>query len=308
METSIRIAGTEISATQAQWISENGKTASMFSCSFPTLFDTPSEGDLIELSVGGQGCFVGYIFSVSENQHECTIQAYDQLRYFMFKDSYVFSQKTVGDIVETIAKDMGLSIGDIYKGSYSMDLVAEDKKLLDVIQKAILMERENTGTELILLDDLGEITLTEKEQLVLDVILSPDSLLERYRYQQSINTDTFNRVKLARKSKNKGSRIVTIQQQEGKIQEWGTLQYYEKVDEKLTTAQVQAMAQAILSQKARPTKQMILNAIGEPLCRAGYTVSVETDAMSGRCCIERAIHTWRGATYRMELYTALEGE
>lgn len=306
METMIRIAGTEIPIHTMQWISENGEKASALSCSFPVLFYQPTEGQKIELAVGGQGCFSGYIFSISATETECTVHAYDQLRYLMFKDSYVFSQKTLGEIVETIAKDMGLNLGTIGRGAYAMDLVAEDKKLLDIIQKAIQLEREQTGIDWFFMDDLGEITLIQKDELILDIVLSENSLLEGYQYQHSINEDTFNRVKLARKSKKKGTRIVTIQQQEGSMDEWGTLQYYEKVDEKLTTAQVQAMARTILNQKARPTRNIILRGIGEPLCRAGYTISVQTDAVTAICTIERAIHAWRNGAYRMELYASVQ--
>lgn len=306
MAICLQIGGTEIPASDIKLKSENGK-ASFLTARFPKGLYEAAEGEQIALYDGNELCFCGYIFTLGYDALYCEARAYDQIRYLMFKDSYVFKQKKVGEIVSSIAKDMGLVLGQIEQGTYAMELVVEDKKLLDTIHQAIGIEKENSGQELVLFDDGGKLCLGKKEGLVLDLVLDGESAVTGYEWQSSIDKDSFNRVKLAQKNKKKGLRTISVAQG-GSVSDWGTLQYYESVDEKLDEGQVKAMAQSILKQKNRAVESLVLEAVGQSACRAGYCVSLNLDEASGLANIEKAEQHWDENGHRMKLHLKmLEG-
>lgn len=298
----ITIQNIVVPVTEVRWESNNGTKASTLTCCFPNIDFFPVTGQMISLVDDNQICFVGYIFEVAYDEKQCKVHAYDQIRYLMFKDSYVFSQKTVDEIIQAIAQDMGIKTGNIETGKYRMDLVVEDKKLLDTIQQAIQIEKEQTGQEFFLTDNGGDLELVDQANLQYSTVLSDDSQLMAFQKKESIDTDTFNRVKLAQKSREKAVRITSVVQDADSINQWGTLQYYKRVDEKLTEAQVQAMAQQILQQKSNEIRQWTLQAMGDSECRAGYKVLMQIQDEECEGVIERAIHQWKGPEYTMALY------
>lgn len=298
----VTIHNVVVPVAEIRWESNNGTKASTLTCSFLNVDFFPKTGQMISMTNDEQICFVGYVFEVSYDEKQCTVHAYDQIRYLMFKDSYVFSQKTVDEIINAIAQDMGIKIGNIETGKYRMDLVVEDKKLLDTIQQAIQIEKEQTGQLFFLTDNEGKLELVNQANLKYSTLLSDDSQLTAFQKKESIDTDTFNRVKLAQKSRKKAVRITSIAQDVSSIGQWGTLQYYKRVDEKLTEAQVEAMAQQILQQKSNETRQWILQAVGDSGCKAGYRIAMQVQNENCEGVIERAIHQWKAAEYTMVLY------
>ena len=73
-----------------------------------------AEGNAVRLTVDGVNLFYGFIFTQKRDK-EGTIEitAFDQLRYLKNKDSYIYTNKTAGQLVQMIAKDFNLQCGDI---------------------------------------------------------------------------------------------------------------------------------------------------------------------------------------------------
>ena len=58
------------------------------------------EGDHVALQIDGQGIFYGFVFTKKSGGKSDMVEvtAYDQLRYFKNKDTYVYEDKTAGDL------------------------------------------------------------------------------------------------------------------------------------------------------------------------------------------------------------------
>ena len=60
-----------------------------------------SEGDAVRLKKDNNNIFFGFIFSKKTDKEKIiSITAYDQLRYFKNKDTYVYENKTAGELVK----------------------------------------------------------------------------------------------------------------------------------------------------------------------------------------------------------------
>ena len=97
------------------------------------------EGSNVVLSVDGQKVFDGYVFTRKRTEGDTmSIVAYDRLRYFQNKDTYVFANHSVEEIFETICKDYGLPYRKPSFGNYKTSPIAHDNKsLYAILQRAI---------------------------------------------------------------------------------------------------------------------------------------------------------------------------
>mgnify|MGYP001404466835 FL=1 len=100
-----------------------------------------NNGDIVRVTKDGVNVFYGYVFSIDMNQDaEIGIKAYDQVRYLLNKDTFVFKNQTIGDIIREIAKKFELKTGRIDDTGYKIPSMIEDgQTLLDIIEKAITL-------------------------------------------------------------------------------------------------------------------------------------------------------------------------
>ena len=87
----------------------------------------------------------------------------------------------------------------------------------------------------------------------------------------------------------------------GASSKWGVLQYYQRVDEKLSEAEIKAQAAQLLQQKARQTRTLVVQGVGHPDCRAGVSLMLELSEVCSPCTITSARHQWSGDAYTMRL-------
>lgn len=74
------------------------------------------EGDAVKLAVDGTDIFYGFVFTKSrsgQSPYLIEVTAYDQLRYFKNKDTYVYSNKKANEVIQMIAEDFGLQVGTL---------------------------------------------------------------------------------------------------------------------------------------------------------------------------------------------------
>ncbi|NFC76759.1 hypothetical protein EXM99_08365 [Clostridium botulinum] len=221
---------------------------------------TINNGDVISFKIDGHKVFYGYVFENEGSKNPVIkVNAYDQLRYLLFNDTYVFKNKKASQILIQIAKDIGLRVGTIEDTGYVIpQLLEDDKKLLDIIYSSLektLMNNKRTYT---LYDDFGYLNLKNINNMKQPVVISDDNNLGDYDWKNSIDSDTYNRVKIVRDNKDTKGRDVYIAQDSRNIAKWGRLQYYKKVDEKMNKAQIQEMVNAALKLKNRETKTLKL--------------------------------------------------
>lgn len=236
-----------------------------------------NNGDVVRFRYKDQNVFYGYIFNIDEGKDEAVrIKAYDQIRFLSANDTYVLSGVTATDIVKLIASDFGLKTGALIDTGYRIPALSEDnKKLIDIICKALDLTLINSGRNFVLYDDFGQLVIRNIEDMRVDFILSDDSLMTDYVSSRSIDSDTYNRVKLVRDNEKTGKRDVHITQDSSNIARWGMLQLYQTVDENMNDAQIREMLDMLITVKNRESKSIKLQAIGDIRLRAGCYVPVQ---------------------------------
>lgn len=220
-----------------------------------------TEGSRVSFKVNGEGVFFGIVFKLDLTEAETiAVTAYDQLRYLKNKDTYVVSSTTASQLFAKICADFKLKYKILDASSYVLPSSVEDNKaLMEMLQKSINLTLINKGEWYTIRDNFGTLEFSTLNRLKTTVVIGDASSLETYSFSSSIDDDTFNLVKLIKENKDTGKREVYIVKDSSTIAKWGTLQYFEKMDEDANAAQIQERAEMMLKLKNRKTKTLKLN-------------------------------------------------
>jgi hypothetical protein len=264
------------------------------------------EGDPCRFSVDGTPIFYGFVFEKSRKGSNPTViqvTAYDQLYYLKNKDTYVYENKTARDLIKMIAEDFKLNIGDIESTGHTIASRVEDNQtLFDIIQNALDATLKATGKMFVLYDDVGKLTLKSIGNMKLGVLIDEDTAGD-YDYTSSIASQTYDKVKLTYENKDTGKREVYIAQDSSHINQWGVLQYYEKLD---SNGNAKAMADALLDLYNTKTRTLRLkDVLGDIRVRAGTLLVVMLGLgdinVSNYLMVEQCKHTFKDGMHLMEL-------
>lgn len=231
-------------------------------------------GGVVTVKSGGTGLFYGYVFKYSQSEKgEIQVTAYDQTRYLKNKETYVFTGVRADQIAARLAADFGISTGQLQNTGYVISsLVMDNKTLFDIVLTALDHTLVGTGELYYLWDDFGKLHISNVRDTILPLAIGDGSLATGYTYTSDIDGDTANRVKLVRDNKESGRRDVYVFQDSDNMQFWGVLQYFEKVDQELNSAQISERGDNMLVLKNRPTRSFDVNAIADLSVRAGRMV------------------------------------
>ncbi|MGE4214841.1 MAG: hydrolase [Anaerotignaceae bacterium] len=231
------------------------------------------EGNVVELRVDGEDIFLGYVFEKKRSKGETiSVTAYDQLRYLKNKDVRQFENKKASEIIKLIAANFSLDCGDIADTGWVIEsLIEDDKTLFDTIQEALYQTLTNTKAMFVLYDDFGKLTLKNVENMRLNILMT-DKTAEDFQYWTSIDSETYNQVKLVYENKRRGIRQVSVAKDPSNINNWGLLQCVEKTDSEIGLA---TKANALLSLYNKKTRKLSLkNAFGDAKVQAGCSINV----------------------------------
>lgn len=266
----------------------------------------PDEGNKVTLKVDGCDVFCGYIFALDWNKEGIiSVVAFDQLRYFKNKETYIYSGRTAESVLKMIVADFGMQTGEIADTGYVIPSRVEDnKQLFDIIGNAIDLTYQNTGRLYVMYDDFGKIALKDTADMIVkngnDYLFFDENSAEDYEFSSDIN-NTFNKIKLVRENKKAANREVFCESDDDNIRKWGTLQYYAKLS---ADENGKAKAQSLLklyNSKSRSLK--LKNAVGDVRVRGGCMVGVSLE-MSGIktkefMLVESVSHTFRNNEHLM---------
>lgn len=262
-------------------------------------------GDIVRLRYNDQNVFYGYIFTIDGGKDEdIKITCYDQIRYLLNADTYVFANKKASEIISQIANDFGLAMGQIEDTEYLIPAMVEDgQKLLDIIDKALAFTLINSNGNFVFYDDFGSLALKNIDNLILPFYIGDGSLMHDYKSKSSIDSDTYNRVKLYKDNKKTGKREIYIAQDSANISKWGLLQLYQSVDENMNEAQINQLADQLLQLKNRESKSLKLDCIGDIRARAGFYIPVviEEYGINQPFLIDTCNHKINGSDHTMTL-------
>lgn len=262
------------------------------------------EGDPVMLKVDDANLFYGFVFKKKSKEDKAIeVTAYDQLRYLKNKDTYVYSNKTAGEVIQMIADDFNMQTGVLENTDYRIaSRIEENTTLFDIIQNALDVTMQNTGQIYVLYDDFGKIALKNIASMQLNLLIDNETA-KSYDYTSSIDDNTYNRIKLTFDNEKTGKRDVYIAQDSNHMNAWGVLQYFETLQEGENGA---AKADALLSLYNSKTRNLsISNALGDNKVRAGCMLPVILDLgdvqVKNMMLVEKCKHTFNDNEHYMDL-------
>ncbi|MEJ4022917.1 NlpC/P60 family protein [Clostridioides difficile] len=270
------------------------------------------EGNSVRLYHKGVGIFYGYIFQKKrDKENHIKIVAYDQLRYFKNKDTYVYSNKTASELVKMFAEDFNLKYNVIEDTKYKISRVEENKTLFDMILTALDDTLREKKEMYVLYDDFGRITLKNVASMKLDTVMNND-VIEDFDYNSSIDSDTYTKIKLVRDNEESGKRDVYIAQDSAHMRSWGILQMFDTVDKNMSEAEIKQKCDILLKLYNKKTKSLSLkNALGDIRVRAGCLVPVFLNLgdieLQNYMLVEKVKHTFENNSHFMDL-TLVDGD
>lgn len=267
------------------------------------------EGDAVALKYhdnnkGWIVIFSGYVFTKKTNKDGwIDVTAYDQLRYFKNKATYVYTNKKASDIVKMIINDYKLGTGTIEDTSYVIGSRVEDNQsLFDIIQNALDQTIASTNELYVLYAENSGICLRNAKNMKTDVIIS-DVTAKDFEYTSTIDEDVYNDIELFYDNDETNKREYYHATDTNNMNNWGRLRYTESIQNP-TNAQDRANKMLTLYNR-KNRKLQVKDAFGDYRCRAGASVIAQLDlgdtSISNYMLIEKATHTFKKGEYRMDL-------
>ncbi len=263
-----------------------------------------TEGCPVRLKVDGQNVFYGFVFTKKRDKEDVIdVVAYDQLRYLKNKDTYVYENKTAGEVIEMIASDFRLETGTLENTKYKIVTRTEpNKTLFDIIQTTLDLTLQNKKEMYVMYDDFGKITLKSIGSMIVDIIIDEETG-ENFSYTSTIDSNTYNKIKLTYDNESSGKRDVYIAQDSNNMNKWGILQYFDTLQE---GENGKAKAEALLELYNKKTRNLSISKVfGDVRVRAGCMVYVQLNlgdvVLNNLMLVEKCKHTFNESEHYMDL-------
>ena len=267
-----------------------------------------AEGDAVCFYYDNKPVFMGYVFT-KKHDKECRIDVtcYDQLRYLKNKYTYAFTNKTTTQIIKMLCSDFNLYVGDMEDTRYvHPSIIEENISAFDIILSALEDTLLNTGDMFALYDDFGKLCLKNCANMTSNVLILAQSA-ENFDYSSSIDDETYNQIVLYYTDKEDTKIKIYSASDPTTIRQWGTLRYFEKVDNPTIG---QNKADSLLKLYNRKTRSLsIKGAFGSVDVRGGTLIPVKLSVgdvkVNNYMLVEKVTHTFEKDKYTMDL--TLEG-
>ncbi|MEG2050885.1 MAG: hydrolase [Oscillospiraceae bacterium] len=263
-----------------------------------------TEGNPVRMKVGNANIFHGFIFSKKTSKDNLIdVTAYDQLRYLKNKDTYVYTNKTASEFLKMLMADLKLRAGEIQNTGFKIpSRVEENTSLFDMIGNALDITIQNRKEMYVLFDDFGKLALKNIRSMIVPIIIDEETG-ENFDYSSSIDSNTYNKIKLTYDNEDTGKREVYITQDSKNINAWGVLQYFEKLQK---GENGKAKADALLSLLNKKTRNLsVSSALGDNRVRAGSMVLVNLNLgdvkVNSFMLVEKCKHTFKESEHTMDL-------
>ena len=217
-------------------------------------------GALVTVKSNNEKLFFGYVFSYDIDQDKnCKITAYDQIRYLEYKDTLVTKNATASDIFKQICSLLELKYNVVTKSAHILpNRINDNKNYADIISYALDSTLIDTNLWYFIRDNWGVLEFLDLYNERTNIAIGDASLLSEYSYTTSIDSDTYNQVKLIKENTETKKREIYIVKDSTNISRWGTLQYSEVVNDNLNEAQIKARADTLLEYYNKPKRTLKL--------------------------------------------------
>ncbi len=263
------------------------------------------EGAVVTFLHNGANVFYGFLFTSRAGPKSISCTAYDQMRYLKAQDFMIRKGETLDVFFKRICATVGdrIRVGQIDStGAVLSDKPYDNKTYLDMIYESISESLYLNGYYYALRDEFGALTLRDVYDLRQGLVIGDGSLATDYSYTRSIDSDTYNVVKVGQDNKNTGQRDVYMAQNSANIAQWGKLMLYKTVSDQ-NEAQLQALVANILAIKNRKTETLSVDCTGDLRVRAGVGLKVDISSIGVElwAIVNRAVHSFSGAQHTMKL-------
>lgn len=262
------------------------------------------EGNSVSFKVDNTNVFYGFVFKKKRDKEQIIkTTAYDQLRYLKNKDTMVYTNKRADELVQIIANNYQLNVGTLENTGYVIAKKTEsNKELFDIILNAVDETIRNRKEMYVLYDDFGKLCLKNLERMKVGIVIDEETG-QNFDYESSIDSDTYNQIKLTYDNSETGKREVYMAKDTSNINKWGILQFFDTIDEKTNGA---VKARALLDLYNQKTRNLqIKDAIGDIRVRGGSLVIVNLDLgdvkLQNFMLVEKATHKFKNGEHFMDL-------
>lgn len=263
-----------------------------------------TEGNNVRLEVNGISVFSGFIFTKKRTKSKIIdVTAYDQLRYFKNSDTYNYTNKRADEVVQMIATDFRLEVGTLQNTGYKIATRTErNATLFDIIQNALDLTLMNNGQMYVLYDDVGKLMLKNISSMVVNLLIDEETG-EEFNYTSTIDSQTYNKIKLMYNNDKTGKLDVYIAQSTSNMNKWGILQYFEELQE---VENGKAKADELLKLYNKKTRNLSFNnLLGDIRVRAGCMIGVVLDLgdikLNNLMLVEKCNHKFSNGQHLMDI-------
>lgn len=262
------------------------------------------EGNPVNFKMDNEGVFFGFVFKKKKSKgNNIKVTAYDQLRYLKNKSSYIYTNMRADEVTRMIANDFRLNIGVLENTNHKIAKKSEsNKSLFDIILNALDETIQYINEMYVLYDDFGKLNLKNISQMKVDIIIDEETAQD-YDYESSIDSNTYNKIKLIYDNKETKKREVYIAQDSNNMNKWGMLQFFDTIEEHTNGA---VKAQSLLNLYNQKTRNLkIKKALGDIRVRAGSLIIVNLDLgdviLQHYMLVEKAKHSFKNGEHWMDL-------
>lgn len=263
-----------------------------------------TEGNAVRFKYKKKKVFYGFIFTRKiDSDGVMSITAYDQLRYLKNKDTYKYENQTLTQLIKRIAADFSLRTGSLENTGYKIPSRVEDNQaLFDIIANAQDLTMMNRGKLYVLFDDFGKISLKNIAKMKVNIVIDKDTG-QKYEYTSSIDSETYNQIKLYYDNKDAGQREVYIARSTKNINAWGMLQYYESLQDGESGKEKADMLLKLYNEKKKTLS--VQDVIGDHRVRAGSMVvvsmKIDRKKVLQYMLVEKCKHNYKEGEHWMDL-------
>lgn len=262
-------------------------------------------GSQVQLKVNDKPIFMGWVFvKTRDKKQHIKVTAYDQLRYLKNKDTYMYTNKKASDVIKFLANKFNLKCGNIADTGFTINQrIESNATLFDMIQNALDVTLVQTGNLYCLYDDFGKLSLKNIKDMNCDITIDAETA-ENFDYTSTIDSNTYNKVKLVRENRDKSKLEVFEANDYVNQGNWGTLQYFDTIQEGVNG---QSRADMILNVCNRIQRSLtVKGCFGDLSVRAGCFIPVTLnlgdkiiDNKNLMC--ERVVHHFNNDHHTMDL-------
>lgn len=255
--------------------------------------------------------FSGIVFTIQHKKNNIvSVTCYDQRRYLKAKDTVLRTNTTLTKFIETCAGDLQLAVGDLTDTVVNLNKYLYDSETyLDMIYGSINDNLLLNGYYYVLRCDGGKLTLKELTELRLPLLIGDGSIAYDFELKESIDSEVYNKVKLAKDNESTGLRDIYVVQDSSHFEDWGVLQYFEKITSDLNESQIKERAELLLKVKNHEKRTLKINAIGNDQIMGGNSIRVKISdlGIDTWAIVDKVTHNF-GSNYTMTLDLVFEEE